>query len=100
MNSFYFSSNRIFPGLVLPETICRSTIEDTSYSTFSAVTAIPYCTLNLAQSIIYYVDMQHLRLFVDISSLSNCPRGTLILVCMLMFLVHKHIAEGHRTDSH
>jgi len=43
INSVHFSSNRIFPNLVLSEIIRRSTVEDTSYrdSTFSVIAAIP-----------------------------------------------------------
>ena len=30
------------PTYLLPETVRRSTVEDTSYSTFSAITVIPF----------------------------------------------------------
>jgi len=40
MNSVYFPSNRIY-FLRLPEVVCRSTVEDTSFGPFPAITAIP-----------------------------------------------------------
>ena len=40
MDSIDLSSNRIYSSLVLLEIVRRSIVEDTSYSTFSDITAI------------------------------------------------------------
>jgi hypothetical protein len=82
MNSFHLSSNRTYSiYFLLLEVVRRSIVEDTSYSTFSAVIVIPslyLCIVPLTQYILSY-DTYHVgRIFL--LKLLPSPKGTLTLV--------------------